>query len=136
MPEADTSDVYHSCTDEAFRNDLAETLLDGANLGCTAWTSMTFEDFIKPENLSKPINLTINTTYGLLFHLILAYTVSHSLSSSARVNLFILFNQIFGCQILPATPYLLDKFLNPSRDAQFHAVCPNCGAYIGKFGSH
>ena len=49
-------------------------------------------------------------------------------------NLFKLMNTTFESPIVPDSRYLIDKLLNPMETAKFHAVCPTCTAYIGKFG--
>lgn len=128
------NDQYFDCEDTTFGNDLGETLLDGVNLNGSSWVSMSYEDFLKEENLNRPVNVAVDTTIGQLFYLILAFCAASSLSCAARTNLFLLINNIFGLQVLPSSKFLLDKLLNPCNDAQFHAVCNFCGSYIGQFG--
>ena len=47
--------------------------------------------------------------------------------------MFKLVNSIFREPILPDSRYTTDKLLNQNTGVQFHAVCHNCKAYIGKF---
>lgn len=65
--------------------------------------------------------------------LIPKFCLRHELSFSATLSLFKLINSIFENPILPESKYSFDKILNPANKIEFHAVCPNCSKYLGKF---
>ena len=66
--------------------------------------------------------------------MIVKYSLSNSLTLTAMTNLFKLVNAMFKSQVLPESSYITDKLLNPEEGVEFHAVCPKCSSYLGKFG--
>ncbi|XP_008213154.1 uncharacterized protein LOC100678713 isoform X3 [Nasonia vitripennis] len=104
-------------------------------------SSQSFQD---PKNLEELLNSPtllepassdpVNVSKGELLLMILKFSMNNNLSVTGMTNLFKLINTIFETSIMPNSRYLADKLFNPMDKAEFHAVCPNCTAYIGKFG--
>ena len=68
----------------------------------------------------------------LLFS-ILKYSWYHPLNSSQTADLCKMFNNALDTEILPQSRYLIDKLFYPGDGIEYHAVCPECKVYIGKF---
>ncbi|XP_032457495.1 uncharacterized protein LOC116738648 [Nasonia vitripennis] len=118
----------HDCIQEVLEHD------EGINANGTFNNKFrTLEDFMQSKEFFEPIDIPMDKTRVELFLMLLKFGLVNSLSVSAMTNLFKMFNRQFSEPILPDTHYILDKLLNPQGNAEFHAVCTNCSAYIGKF---
>ena len=65
--------------------------------------------------------------------MIIKYALVHALSLTQIYELFNLINCIFDEAVLPTTKYLIDKLFCPRSCVHLHAICNECGAYIGTF---
>ena len=88
--------------------------------------------------LSNESNLTkINTAIQVhpidIVMMILKFSFIHSIPLSAVVDLFKMFNYCFTVPILPQSRYFIDKLFNPKNGATYHAVCNDCGTYVGSY---
>ncbi|XP_051167770.1 uncharacterized protein LOC127285680 [Leptopilina boulardi] len=91
------------------------------------------QNVINNEDFYQVLSTAVNKTKGELLMMILKFCIIFSLSQTAVVSLFQLINSLFEFPILPATRYLIDTLFNPSKNATFHGMCPNCGIYLGTF---
>lgn len=89
--------------------------------------------FIGSEEFSKVISQPVNKTTGEVLMMLLKYAITYSLSQTAVTNLFFMINYLFSSPILPTSCYLIEGLFNPSGNATFHGVCPECGTYIRTF---
>ncbi|XP_043481109.1 uncharacterized protein LOC122510490 [Leptopilina heterotoma] len=87
---------------------------------------------INNHEFSEIISQPINKTLGELLMILLKFAVTHSLSLTAVTQLFLLINSMFSSPILPESRYLINTLFNPSSNATFHGMCPQC-SYIGIF---
>ena len=93
------------------------------------------EEFVSSDLFSETITSAVDITRGELFLMIVKYSLSNSLTLTAMTNLFKLINAMFKSQVLPESSSIVDKLLNPKGGVEFHAVCPKCSSYFGKFGN-
>lgn len=102
-----------------------------------------YKNFLKPIDLdnflsnkitSDPINVPVSATRGEIYLMILTFSILNGLSFTGITNLFKMINTIFEIPILPDTRYMNEKLLNSKEGVEFHAVCPECSIYIGKYG--
>lgn len=75
----------------------------------------------------------LQTTKAQAILLILTYVVAARLSWNQVDGLLKLVNGLFGCEVLPATKYMLRKLWNlkQSRFLKFHYFCKTCTSYLG-----
>ena len=92
------------------------------------------ETFVNTELFSEPIKNQVDLTRGELFLMILKFSLVNSLNLTGMSNLYKLVNTMFKTLVLPESRYIIDKLLNPKDGTEFHAVCPQCNSYLGKFG--
>lgn len=93
----------------------------------------SFEEMLNMKDFEEPITVPVNKSVGEIIFMIIKYSLVHALSLSQITDLFMLINCMFVSHILPNTRYLIDKLFHPKECMQLHAMCTNCGAYIGKF---
>ncbi|KAL7290768.1 hypothetical protein TKK_0015515 [Trichogramma kaykai] len=93
----------------------------------------TLKEFVESNEFWQTINVKSNKTSGEVFMMILKYSVTYNLSTTARINLFKLVNTIFEAPVVPNSKHMVDKFLNSEEKVEFHAVCSECSTYIGKY---
>lgn len=93
----------------------------------------TLDDFMQSEDFFQRIDTPMDKTKGELFLMLLKFSLTSSLTLTNMTNLFKLFNFQFLEPVLPDSHYMLNNLLNPEGGTEFHAVCPHCSAYIGKF---
>lgn len=92
------------------------------------------DDMMKDSNFFKPLSITSDASQGELLLMIFKYCLSNDASVTAMSNLFRMVNTIFELEVMPNSRYFIDQLFNPTDEIEFHAVCPNCTAYVGKFG--
>lgn len=96
--------------------------------------SNNLKDYMESPDFLKELNVSVNIKKGELFLMLLKYSKMNFLTFTATKNLFKLINVMFECEILPDSRHSLDKLLNEQENAQYHAVCNWCSAYVGKYG--
>ena len=94
----------------------------------------SFEEMINSPVIFESISMPVNISKGELLLMILKYCITNSTSNTGMRNLFKLMNVIFQDKIMPDSQYFIDKLFNPMNKVEYHAMCPSCSAYIGKFG--
>ncbi|XP_031784366.1 uncharacterized protein LOC103317287 [Nasonia vitripennis] len=130
-----TFSAYES-QDHDLSSYLGSIMLDGVkeNQDQSFKCPKSLAEMMNNVDFMDSIKVSVNIKKGELFLMILKFCITNSLSVTAMTNLFKLINIIFDSPILPDSRYSLDKLLNPKEHAEFHAVCHNCTAYVGKFG--
>ncbi|XP_031777085.1 uncharacterized protein LOC116415821 [Nasonia vitripennis] len=130
-----TFSAYES-QDHDLSSYLCSIMLDGVkeNQDQSFKCPKSLAEMMNNVDFMDSIKVSVNIKKGELFLMILKFCITNSLSVTAMTNLFKLINIIFDSPILPDCRYSLDKLLNPKEHAEFHAVCHNCTAYVGKFG--
>ena len=64
---------------------------------------------------------------------VLKFSLVYCLSQTAVADLFKMLNCFFGSKIFPSSRYLVDQFSNSRTGMEYHATCPKCKQYVGKF---
>lgn len=105
--------------------------------------SYTLEDcHNKPNNLQELLNtpgfcdtisMPVERSPAELLLMTLKYSIVNKLPLTSVANLLGLINSIFPTPVTPESRYMINKLCNPKDSAEFHATCPNCSTYVGKF---
>ncbi|XP_031781159.1 uncharacterized protein LOC116416516 [Nasonia vitripennis] len=93
----------------------------------------SLNDMIKDINFFKPLSISACVRQGELLLMVLKHCLSNNTSVSAMSNLCRMINTIFQTEVMPNSRYFLDQLFDSMDKVEFHAVCPNCTAYIGQF---
>ena len=86
----------------------------------------------KEEN-NETIDVFIQIRKVEILLAVLKFSLTYCLSQSAIADLFIMLNYFFGVTFLPSTRCLVDQLFNTESGIEYHAVCPTCKKYVGKF---
>uniref|UniRef100_A0ABD2WDR4 Uncharacterized protein n=1 Tax=Trichogramma kaykai TaxID=54128 RepID=A0ABD2WDR4_9HYME len=104
------------------------------NTKSTFWNPNNLNDLMSSSQFTEIINTPASVTHGELFFLLLKFSVSNHLPTSAFHNLLNLVNTFHESPVLHSSKYINDKILNTTSEVQFHAVCSKCSIYLGEFG--
>ena len=99
----------------------------------TQMSYASLEDMMESEDFNKPIQIPVDKSIAEVIIMIIKYSLIHSLSLTGIIDLFNMINCVFAQPVLPNTRYLIDKLFYPKKCTKFHAICTECGAYIGQF---
>lgn len=95
---------------------------------------LNFEDLIQSENFLRPIDVKCDKSVGEIMTMVFEYGYENECTATALSNLFKFVNTLFPQPVLPNSKYSIVKLFNPQNRVEYHAVCDNCGAYVGKLG--
>ncbi|XP_028047726.1 uncharacterized protein LOC114254809 [Monomorium pharaonis] len=88
---------------------------------------------IQKEENNDTINAEVVVSKAEILLAVLKYGITYYLSQSALADVFKILNCFFNFSLLSSTRYLVDQTFNPEMIIEYHAVCPNCKKYVGKF---
>ena len=93
-------------------------------------------ELLRAERATEPMDAAPAASIVETILMCLKFTMMNSLSHTQTANLFKLVNNIFEERILPSTRYLIDAMFNPSSCVRYHAVCPYCSSYAGRYNAN
>ena len=91
------------------------------------------KEMLDDDESNKTINASLLVSKIEVLLAIFKFSIVHSLTNAANDDLCKIINSFFDSRIIPDTRYLLDKLFYPGENLHYHAVCPDCKTYRGKF---
>lgn len=92
------------------------------------------QELLQSQGFCDTITTSVERSPAELLLMLLKYSVSNKLPLTSISNLMKLINSVFATPIVPDSRHMINKFFNSNDSAEFHASCPHCDTYIGKFG--
>ena len=95
--------------------------------------SSAFEKLLNANDANVTIQANFIVNKIEILFAILKYCTVYNLPNSAVADLCKMLNSFLDVPIIKDTRYHLDKLFYNGEGICYHAVCPECGIYLGKF---
>lgn len=93
----------------------------------------SFRELLTNEDFNSPIQMKPDKSPAEILLMIMEFVVKNKITLSGMSQMITIINNTFPEPLLPASRYMIDKLFNPKENIQYHAVCLQCGKYVGSF---
>lgn len=131
-PSHYTSNSQHNSPQSVFSDEeLLHNPDDASESDNCDGTELLDEDIPLSPELNEIVAGQCNKSKFEILLLILTYSIRHSLTTVAIIDLIKLINSVLGNNVLPQTKYWLTKIFDGGINFTYHLYCPTCMTYIG-----
>lgn len=93
----------------------------------------SFQDLLANKDFNSVIKLKTDKSPAEMLFMIMEFVVKNKITLTGMSQMISIINNTFPEPILPASRYMIDKLFNSKDNIEYHAVCIECGRYVGQF---